>query len=164
VLNTSAAYEYDNVLKFFKGVAASGSWVVFDEFNRMDTGVLAFLSQVIIQIQTALRMKMTSVNLDEAKVNLIGDCSIIITTNPGYAGRTELPVNLKNLFRTVSMAVPDSTYIAEILLYSSGFTLAERLAQKMVQVQNMANIIMQRLPHVSYDFGLRAIKSIIKIA
>jgi dynein heavy chain len=50
VLNTSASYEYDNILKFFKGIAASGSWVVFDEFNRMDTGVLAYLSQVIIQI------------------------------------------------------------------------------------------------------------------
>ena len=44
VLNTSASYEYDNILKFFKGIAASGAWVVFDEFNRMDTGVLAYLS------------------------------------------------------------------------------------------------------------------------
>jgi len=50
VLNSSANFEYDGVLRFFKGVASSGSWVVFDEFNRMDFKVLAFLAQVIIQI------------------------------------------------------------------------------------------------------------------
>lgn len=48
----------------------------------------------------------------------------------GYAGRTELPDNLKSMFRPISMMVPDSMLIADILLFGEGFRDTRNLAKK----------------------------------
>lgn len=87
---------------------------------------------------------------------------IFITMNPGYAGRTELPESVKALFRPVVVIVPDLQQICEIMLFSEGFLLAKVLAKKMTVLYKLASEQLSKQYH--YDFGLRALKSVLVMA
>ena len=68
VMNCSASYEYVGICRFFKGLASSGAWVCFDEFNRMESKILAMIAQVLITLQMALKANASDVLLDETRI------------------------------------------------------------------------------------------------
>ncbi|KAG6366173.1 hypothetical protein INS49_000349 [Diaporthe citri] len=156
-------FDFQAMGRIFLGICQVGAWGCFDEFNRLEERILSAVSQQIQNIQLGLKQGAED---DKAQIELVGrqlhvneDTGIFITMNPGYAGRSNLPDNLKKLFRSVAMSKPDKELIAEVMLYSQGFNQAKQLSKHTVPFFDECSAKLSKQAH--YDFGLRALKSVL---
>ncbi|KAI2663319.1 Dynein axonemal heavy chain 11 [Labeo rohita] len=140
----------------------TGVWGCFDEFNRISVEVLSVVAVQVKTIQDAVRNKKQRFHFLGEEIELRPTVGIFITLNPGYAGRTELPENLKALFRPCAMVIPDYELICEIMLVAEGFLEARLLARKFISLYTLCKELLSKQDH--YDWGLRAIKSVLVVA
>ncbi|KAI9353687.1 dynein heavy chain and region D6 of dynein motor-domain-containing protein [Obelidium mucronatum] len=162
VFNCSEQMDYKSIGNIFKGLAQSGTWGCFDEFNRISVEVLSVVATQVKSIQDALRFKKARFMFQGEDISLCRTVGYFITMNPGYAGRTELPENIKALFRPCSMCVPNLELICEIMLMAEGFIEASSLARKFNTLYKLNRELLSKQDH--YDWGLRAIKSVLVVA
>ncbi|SBT46197.1 dynein heavy chain, putative [Plasmodium ovale wallikeri] len=159
IFNCSNQMNYFNMSQICIGLSQTGAWGCFDEFNRISIEVLSVVSTQIKCIFDAIKDKKTIFHFIDDEIVLKKTCGFFITMNPGYAGRTELPENLKNLFRSCSMIVPDIKFICENMLMSFGFIKANKLSYKFVELYQLCKELLQKSTH--YDWGLRAVKVVL---
>ncbi|XP_069789574.1 dynein axonemal heavy chain 10 isoform X2 [Narcine bancroftii] len=162
VTNCGEGMDFKAMGNILSGLAQCGAWGCFDEFNRIDAAVLSVVSSQIQTIRNALIHHLTRFQFEGQEISLDSRIGIFITMNPGYAGRTELPESVKALFRPVVVIVPDLQQICEIMLFSEGFLMAKILAKKMTVLYKLGKEQLSKQHH--YDFGLRALKSVLVMA
>jgi len=162
VFNCSEQMNVQSLGTIFKGLCQTGAWGCFDEFNRIPIEVLSVVSTQVSCILNAIREKRGEFDFMGEIVRLIPSVGIFITMNPGYAGRTELPENLKTLFRSCAMVTPDLDLICENMLMSEGFLQAQRLSKKFTTLYSLSSELLSKQRH--YDWGLRAVKAVLRVA
>jgi dynein heavy chain len=163
VFNCGPEMDYLTMADIFKGLAASGSWGCFDEFNRLIAEVLSVCSIQFKSVLDGMRKGGDSFRFAGIDYYQHPDGSMsFITMNPGYLGRQELPESLKVLFRPVTVMVPDFQLIMENMLMAEGYTTADVLAKKFFTFYNLNKDLLSKQMH--YDWGLRAIKSVLVVA
>jgi len=183
VFNCSDQMNYQTMGDIFKGLAQVGAWGCFDEFNRIEIEVLSVVASQVKTILDAIAffanpsnrskdfqglpsgtppVKVGKIDFFGANIDLIPTVGMFITMNPGYAGRTELPENLKALFRSCAMIQPDFLPISENMLMAEGFVRARPLSVKFVTLYKLSSELLSKQHH--YDWGLRAIKSVLRVA
>ncbi len=162
VFNCSDQMDFKGMGEIFRGTASSGSWACFDEFNRLVPEVLSVCSMQFKSITDALKRKDKVFKMEDKNCDLDPTCGAFITMNPGYLGRSELPEGLKVLFRPITVVVPDFEMISENCLMAQGYIEAKILARKFVVLYSLCKNLLSAQSH--YDWGLRAIKSVLVVA
>jgi dynein heavy chain len=151
---------YQSMAQIFMDLSQSGAWGCFDEFKRISIEALSVVSTQVMTILDALKRRDLMFDFMKEKITLVDSVCLFITMNPGYAGRTELPENLKALFRSCAMVVSDIALICENMLMSEGFQTAEILAKKFVTFYDLSKALLSKQRH--YDWGLCTVESVLR--
>jgi len=162
VFNCSPEMDYKGLGNIFKGLGSSGSWGCFDEFNRLVPEVLSVCTVQFKAVCDGVKAESARITVEGDEVSLDPTCGAFITMNPGYLGRSELPEGLKALFRPMTVMVPDLVLICENMLMANGFVEAKSLASKFYGLYALLMQLLSKQLH--YDWGLRAVKSVLVIA
>lgn len=159
VFNCSNKNNYNTMATLFMGILKTGAWCCFDEFNRIDVEVLSVIRIQLTTIYDGLRAHAKNILFKNTYVEVNKDLAIFITMNPTYIFRSELPDNLKTLFRPISLMMADRQRICEIRFHAEGYQFSAQLAQKLVTSFDVMEQQLSKQAH--YDFSLRTMIAIL---
>ena len=166
MLRIHAGSEHNTVLSitnFLCGVASSGCWAIFEDFDRATSCVMSYLSVCLEKLQQCVIKQEKAIILDNDKhIPVEKGFFIVKTSHVSYKGRNIVPDSLKNLFRPISITKPNLNMILKYTLRSYDFKEYSELA---VKVFNFMNLFENQFSDVQgYHFGLRRIEVCLEVA
>lgn len=165
VFNCSSKNNYNTMSTIFMGMLKTGAWICFDEFNRIEIEVLSVVRIQLSSIYDGLKsvsgdpFKRPVIPFKQTYVEINRDIAVFITLNPNYAGRSQLPENLKTLFRPISVVMADKIKICEMRFMAEAYQKSEDLAKTLITFYDVMEQQLSKQPH--YDFSLRSIISVL---
>jgi Hydrolytic ATP binding site of dynein motor region len=155
----SVELDFKIIGRILSGLAQQGSWVCFRNLDHIATEVLRVVAQQLLCLQQGSVRQCADLDFEGRLIQLKFSFGLFITVKPGYAGRSNLPDNLKSVFRPVAVMLPDCRVISEVLLYSEGFKKASVLSSKATHLYSLCFELLTEQPQ--YDFSIRAVKAAI---
>ena len=164
VFNCSEQIDYKILGNIFSGLCKHkyGAFACLDEFNRINLEVLSVIATQLFTIRQAQLGDKKKVTILTESIDLVGKSGVFITMNPTYSGRSELPDNLKANFRPITMMKPEFSKIAQVKLYSEGFSESDVLSKKLFKLYDLAQQQLSQQDH--YDFTLRTLGTVLSMA
>ncbi|KAM3968298.1 LOW QUALITY PROTEIN: dynein cytoplasmic heavy chain beethoven [Aphomia sociella] len=171
IFNCDEAMDAECMGRLLSGLALSGSWGCFDEFNRLAADTLAAVAHQLASLLPAMLKHRTAVQtsappseptavLNGKKVSVSPWCGVMATLNPaarGYGGRRTLPAALERALRPAAGRAPPAAPLAGRLLRAACVPRAADIAALLHDVFSLASALLSNERH--YDWGLRALKA-----
>ncbi len=127
----------------------------FEECDRIDIRVLSVVATKIISFLQVLHANRNS-------FGLMGSTIGAFSMNTCYANRTELPPNLKALYRPCALIAPDVEIICQNMLMGQKFLDTRSLAHKCIILHTLFKEQLSQQQH--YDCSLRSINVVLRLA
>ncbi|XP_056010102.1 uncharacterized protein LOC125667097 [Ostrea edulis] len=161
--NCTKTMNYEQLQDIFRGMAATGSWVCFDNYNHLAPAVLSVFAQLMSSVMEALKAGKAAVHLqsDDIQLSPSGACFALLDSalkvHPGNPDKlllypsvtAALPDYIMTQFRTVTIVQPDLHLTLEVMLCSQGFIHGRELAKKTMMVYEMCRKLLGTTQYIS---------------
>ncbi|KAJ1151043.1 hypothetical protein NDU88_003830 [Pleurodeles waltl] len=156
----SSSVDVTALSRVLLGTAMDGCWSCFDDFHLLTQNAVSIFMYGAQTIYDSLKAKHpVSALLNEQEIAVDKNCNLFLTVHwqPGFQ---QLPGDVRALFRTVSLCVPDHTVLLRGKLTSLGFKSPKAIARRL---QLIAELVREQLPekchhHFSFQSFLGVIQ------
>lgn len=142
------------IIEYFKGSAYSGSWLCCSTMDRLPGSQLSILvpwMQAIAETLKRIRKKKSSgkATLPTGETLVVSAKSFLcFTSSPLSQGRYELPTNMQEFLRPISLVHPDQTTILDALLQAYGISSSGKISEALIQQSQLSDSLLSTVKKI----------------